>query len=67
MNQNIHWPDKTFSLQNAIEANRGIPEAEIRKELAKALAAKVLIQTLKGNHRVKGQFRLVVPKSEVPK
>jgi hypothetical protein len=59
MNETIQWPNGEFTIQEAIDANRGVPEAVVRKELSAAIAAKAIIQTQKGNQKIKGKFQLV--------
>ncbi len=59
MTKPIQWPTGDFTLQAAVDLNAGIPQAEIRKKLAADIAAKTMVQTQKGNGKVKGQFRVV--------
>jgi hypothetical protein len=59
MSENIHWPAGEFTLEEAVRANAALPEAAIRKELADAIASKTLVQTKKGNHKIKGKFQAV--------
>lgn len=59
MTKTIQWPAGEFTLQNAVDLNANIPQAEIRKKLAEAIAAKTVVQTKKGNAKVKGTFQVV--------
>jgi hypothetical protein len=59
MNETIHWPNGEFTIQEAIDANRGVPEAVVRQKLSAAMAAKAITQTQKGNQKVKGKFTVV--------
>ena len=59
MTKPIQWPAGDFTIQAAVDLNVGVPQAEIRKKLAEGIAAKTIIQTQKGNGKVKGQFKLL--------
>ena len=59
MSKPIQWPGGDFTIQAAVDLNAGIPQAEIRKKLAEGIAAKTIVQTQKGNGKVKGQFQVV--------
>jgi hypothetical protein len=59
MNETIQWPDGDFTLQEAVDLNPAIPPAVIRKRLADAMAAKAVIQTKKGDAKIKGRFQVV--------
>lgn len=61
MNDTIQWPGEEFTIQELIELNRGLPETTVRQKLAAATKAKAVIQTLKGNHKIKGKFQVVKP------
>lgn len=61
MNETIQWPGGEFTIQAAVDLNPAIPQASIRKHLAEALAAKTIVQTKKGDGKIKGQFQLVKP------
>jgi hypothetical protein len=63
MNEVIQWPDGDFTIQQAADLNPSIPQAVLRKQLADAIAAKTIIQTKKGDGKIKGQFQLVKPAS----
>lgn len=59
MSETIRWPNGEFTIQEAIEANPGVSEAVVRRELSAAMAAKAIIQTQKGNQSIRGKFQLV--------
>jgi hypothetical protein len=59
MTNTIRWPDGEFTLTAAVELNAGVSQAEIRKQLAKDIAAKTIIQTQKGNGKIPGKFEVV--------
>lgn len=61
MNEAIQWPDGGFTIQQAVDLNPTVPQAMVRKQLADALAAKAIIQTKKGDGKIKGQFQVVKP------
>lgn len=61
MNETIQWPGGEFTIQELIEANRGLSEAVVRQKLAAATKAKAVVQTQKGNHKIKGRFQVVNP------
>ncbi len=58
MTKPIQWPDGDFTIQAAVDLNAGVSQAEVRKKLAADIAAKILIQTQKGNGKIKGLFRV---------
>ena len=43
----------------ALALNGGIPQAEVRKKLAAAIAAKAIVQTQKGDNKIPGKFSVV--------
>ena len=59
MTKTIQWPDGEFTLQAAVDLNVGIPQAEVRKKLADGIAAKAIVQTQKGDGKIKGKFQAV--------
>lgn len=61
MSDTIQWPDGNFTLQQAVDSNPTVPQAVVRKKLADAMAAKAIIQTKKGDAKIKGQFQTVKP------
>ena len=61
MSETINWPNNEFTLAEIVSLNPAFPEAVIRKKLSAALAAKAVIQTQKGNDKVKGKFKTVKP------
>ena len=63
MNEVIQWPDGEFTIQAAVDRNPAIPQAVVRKKLSEAMAAKTIVQTKKGDAKIKGQFQVVKPAS----
>jgi plasmid replication initiation protein len=61
MNETIQWPAGEFTIQAAVELNRALPEAAVREQLARAIAAKAVVQTTKGDRKTKGKFQAVKP------
>jgi hypothetical protein len=61
MSEPIHWPADEFTIQDAVRANPKLPEAVVREKLANAIAAKAIIQTAKGDRKVKGKFQVATP------
>jgi len=61
MIRTIQWPGGEFTLQAAVDLNAGVPQAEIRKKLAEGIAAKSIVQTQKGDRKIKGKFQAVKP------
>jgi hypothetical protein len=59
MTKTIQWPGEEFTLQAAVDLNAGVPQAEVRKKLAEAIAAKTIVQTQKGDGKIKGKFQVV--------
>ena len=59
MTNTIRWPDGEFTLTAALQLNAGVSQAEIRKKLATAIAAKTIVQTQKGNGKIPGKFEVV--------
>jgi hypothetical protein len=59
MSETIHWPAGEFTIQEAVKANPTLTEAAVREKLARAIAAKAMIQTQKGDRKVKGKFQVV--------
>jgi hypothetical protein len=59
MTNTIQWPAGEFSLTVAMDLNAGVPPVEIRKKLAEGLASKTIIQTQKGDGKIKGKFQVV--------
>jgi hypothetical protein len=57
MTNTIRWPDGEFTLPAALALNAGIPQAEVRKQLSAALAAKAVVQTQKGDGKIPGKFQ----------
>jgi hypothetical protein len=61
MSESIHWPSGEFTIQDAVRANPKLTAAVVREQLAKAIAAKAIVQTTKGDRKVKGKFQVVTP------
>ena len=59
MSETIQWPDGDFTIQQAADLNPAVSQAVVRKKLADAMAAKTIIQTKKGDGKIKGQFQVV--------
>jgi hypothetical protein len=59
MANTIRWPDGEFTIQAAVDLNAAVPQAEIRKKLADGLTAKSIVQTQKGDGKIKGKFQAV--------
>jgi len=59
MNENIQWPDGEFTIQAAVDLNSAVPETLVRKKLGEATKAKKIIQTQKGDKKIKGKFKVV--------
>jgi hypothetical protein len=59
MTTTIQWPGGEFTLQAALDLNAGVPQAEVRKKLAAGIAAKTIVQTKKGDGKIKGKFQVV--------
>jgi len=59
MSETIQWPGGDFTIQEAVDLNPAVPPAVVRKKLADAMAAKTIIQTKKGDGKIKGQFQVV--------
>ena len=64
MNEAIQWPGGDFTIQEAVDLNPTIPQAAVRKKLADEMAAKKIVQTKKGDGKVKGTFQVAKPASE---
>jgi hypothetical protein len=56
MNEPIQWPRGEFTIQDAVSFNPALPQASVRKKLSDAIAAKKIVQTQKGNGKIKGKF-----------
>jgi hypothetical protein len=61
MANTIQWPDGEFTIQAAVDLNVDVPQAEVRKKLADGIAAKSIVQTQKGDGKIKGKFQLAKP------
>jgi hypothetical protein len=61
MSETIHWPPGDFTIEEAVSLNPAFTRAVISKKLSSAMAAKTIIQTQKGNEKIKGKFQVVNP------
>jgi hypothetical protein len=57
MNETIRWPSGEFTIQEAMDLNPTLPQLAVRKKLSECIAAKTIVQSQKGNGKVKGKFR----------
>ena len=65
MNETINWPQGEFTMDEAVSLNPAFPKAVISKNLSSAMASKTIVQTQKGNGKIKGKFQVVKPASAV--
>lgn len=61
MNEPINWPKGEFTIEEALSLNPAFPEAVVRKNLSAGISAKAIVQTQKGNQKIKGKFQVVKP------
>ena len=61
MTETIQWPAGEFTLQTLVEQHRALAEKVVRQKLADAISAKAVVQTKKGDKKVKGQFKVIKP------
>ncbi|HEY2330143.1 MAG TPA: hypothetical protein VGI63_10070 [Verrucomicrobiae bacterium] len=61
MNEPINWPKGEFTIEEAVSLNPAFPQAAVRKKLSDAMTAKAIVQTQKGNQKIKGKFQVVMP------
>jgi hypothetical protein len=59
MTNTIRWPDGEWTLPAALALNAGVPQAQVRKKLSAAIAAKTIVQTQKGDGKIPGKFSVV--------
>ena len=59
MTETIQWPHGEFTVQEAVNLNPALPQAAVRKKLSDAMAAKTIVQTQKGDGKIKGKFQVV--------
>ena len=59
MEKTIQWPGGEFTVQEAIDFNPALPQLTVRKKLSDEIAAKSIVQTLKGDGKIKGKFQVV--------
>jgi hypothetical protein len=58
MSETINWPKSEFTIEEVVSLNPAFPQAAVRKKLSEAMAAKAIVQTQKGNGKIKGKFQL---------
>jgi hypothetical protein len=61
MTDTIQWPQGEFTLLTLVNQNRALAEKVVRQKLAEAITAKAVVQTKKGDKKVKGQFKVIRP------
>ena len=61
MSISMNWPTADFTIQDLINLNPSFAEAAVRKSLADGVTAKKIVQTQKGDKKVKGKFKVVKP------
>ena len=61
MSETINWPSGEFTIEEVMSLNPAFPKAVVSKKLSSAMAAKTIIQTQKGNEKIKGKFQVVKP------
>jgi len=59
MSDTIQWPRGEFTIQEAVDFNPTLSQATVRKKLSEAMAAKTIVQTQKGDGKIKGKFSVV--------
>ena len=59
MNETINWPKYEFTIEELVSLNPAFPQAVVRKKLSDAMAAKAVVQTQKGDRKIKGKFQAV--------
>ncbi len=59
MNELINWPQGEFTIEEAVSLNPAFPQAVVRKKLSDGIAAKAIVQTQKGDRKIKGKFQVV--------
>ncbi len=57
MNETINWPKGEFTIEELVSLNPAFPPAAVRKKLSDAMAAKSVVQTQKGDRKIKGKFQ----------
>ena len=59
MNETINWPKGEFTIEEVVSLNPAFPQAVVRKKLSDGITAKAIVQTQKGNQKVKGKFTVI--------
>ena len=63
MSATINWPKGEFTIEEVVSLNPAFAEAAVRKKLSTGIAAKAIVQTQKGDRKIKGKFQVVKPDS----
>ena len=63
MNETINWPKGEFTIEELAGLNPAFPQAAVRKRLSDAMTAKSVVQTQKGDRKIKGKFQAVAASS----
>ena len=61
MSNLMNWPAAEFTIQELVNLNPQFAEAAVRKSLSDGITAKKIVQTKKGDKKVKGKFKVVKP------
>ena len=61
MSNSMNWPVADFTIQELINLNPSFAEAAVRKSLSDGITAKKIVQTQKGDKKVKGKFKVIKP------
>ena len=61
MSNSMNWPVADFTIQELINLNPSFTETAVRKSLADGITAKKIVQTQKGDKKVKGKFKVIKP------
>ncbi len=61
MSNSMNWPVADFTIQELINLNPQFAEAAVRKSLSDGITAKKIVQTQKGDKKVKGKFKVIKP------
>ena len=61
MSEIVNWPRGEFTIEEAIGLNPAFPQTDLRKRLSEGITAKAIVQTQKGDRKIKGKFKVVKP------
>jgi hypothetical protein len=61
MSETINWPSGEFTIEEVMSLNPAFPKAVVSKTLSSGMTAKTIVQTQKGNGKIKGKFQVVKP------